>query len=214
MAYLKSEKDPAMNPPAPPNRRRTAVFAAIGLSLLGLAPTLLSGVGFAGESPYAPRKPFAAEPYVPPPPPESKVRLADNGDGTLTETGTGLMWTQKDCYADLGKCLNWRESREYVKSLRTGGHDDWRVPALKELYTIYDDTKENVMGWDRDKENPLHLDEKFADGAAYWYWAEDHENTQLHDCCALSFYFVQGFSNMRVFTMCAHGGVRAVRKAR
>jgi hypothetical protein len=124
------------------------------------------------------------------------------------------MWTVKDSYADLGQCLNWYQSYDYVKSLRTGWHSDWRMPTSYEMYGIYDDTIENVMAWDHDPENPLHLDTRFADGAAYWYWSGDKEDTDLTDCCAPDFYFVKGFSNVRRLTDCANGGVRAVRNAR
>ena len=158
-------------------------------------------------------EPYEAPPYVPPPPPKSKVQLTDNQDGTLTDNH-GLMWTQKDSYADLGQCLNWYQAYEYVKSLKTGGHSDWRMPTSWEMYGIYDDTIENVMAWDHDPENPLHLDTLFADGAAYWYWSGDKEDTDLTDCCAPAFYFVKGFSTVRVLSMCMNGGVRAVRNAR
>lgn len=113
---------------------------------------------------------YVAPPYVPPPPPVSRVHLTDNGDGTITD-GDGLMWTKKDSYADMGKCLNWYESEEYARQLMTGGYDDWRMPTVKELYGIYDDTLENVMGWDHDSEYPLRLSKLFADGAAHWYWS-------------------------------------------
>lgn len=162
---------------------------------------------------YVHDKPYESPPYVPPPPPQSKVHLTDNGDGTITDHH-GLMWTQKDSYADLGKCLNWKESFEYVGSLTTGGYKDWRMPTTWELYGIYDDTVENVIAWDHDPENPLHLNSLFADGAAYWYWSGDKQDTMLTDCCAPSFYFVKGFSNMRRLSMCTNGGVRAVRDTR
>ena len=158
-------------------------------------------------------EPYEAPHYVPPPPRQSKVHLTNNKDGTLTDQ-QGLMWTVKDSYADLGQCLNWYQSYDYVKSLKTGGHNDWRMPTTWEMYGIYDDTIENVMAWDHDLENPLHLDTLFADGAAYWYWSGDKEDTDLADCCAPSFYFVKGFSNVRVLSTCMNGGVRAVRNAR
>lgn len=155
---------------------------------------------------------YEAPPYVPPPPPVSKVHLTDNKDGTLTDQ-QGLMWTQKDSYADLGRCLNWYQSYDYVKSLKTGGYTDWYMPTTFELYDIYDDTIENVLAWDHNPENPLHLSTLFADGAAYWYWSRDKHDTDLADCCAPSFYFVKGISNVRILTTCMNGGVRAVRKA-
>ena len=168
---------------------------------------------FADIKNYIHDKPYEAPQYVPPPPPQSKVKLTDNQDGTLTDQ-QGLMWTHKDSYADLGQCLNWYQSYDYVQSLKTGGHNDWRMPTTWEMYGIYDDTIENVMAWDHDPENPLHLNTMFADGAAYWYWSGEKEDTDLADCCAPAFYFVKGFSNVRVLSMCTNGGVRAVRNAR
>lgn len=158
-------------------------------------------------------EPYVAPHYVPPPPPVSTVHLTDNQDSTLTDQN-GLMWTVKDSYADLGQCLNWYQSYDYVKSLKTGGHTDWRMPTTEEMDGIYDDTIENVLTWDHDPKNPLHLHTLFADGAAYWYWSGDKEDTDLTDCCAPAYYFVKGFSNVRRLTTCMNGGVRAVRNAK
>lgn len=57
----------------------------------------------------------------------------DDGDGTVTDLNTGLMWT-KYYY---GK-LSFDEGPEYIKTLRVGGYDDWRVPTIKELYSLMD----------------------------------------------------------------------------
>ncbi len=184
-------------------------FSALALFLLFAAGF---GEALAGIEDIGPPEPFVAEPYVPPPPRVSKVHLKDNGDGTLTDLDSGVMWAQADSYAELGHCLTWHASVEYVKRLRTGGHDDWQLPTLVELYSIYDDTKANIKAWDRDPDNPLALDEKFADGAAYWYWSADHKFTDLSDCCAHSFYFVQGMAHIRRFSYCQNGGVRAIRR--
>lgn len=165
-------------------------------------------------APYIQDQPYVAPPYVPPPPLESKIHLVDNGDGTLSAPDTHLMWAQKDSYSDLGKCLNWNESDAYVKQLRTGGYTDWRMPTLKEIFSIYDNTKETVIGWDHDEEYPMRISEKFADGAAYWVWTSEHEKTKLADCCAFSFYFVKGMVHVRRLNLCAGGGVRAVRNLR
>ena len=187
------------------------LFCFFFLVLLGLGMGGASWL-WADPSDYI-HEPYEAPPYVPPPPPQSKVHLTNNNDGTSTDQ-QGLMWTQEDSYADLGQCLNWYQSYDYVKKLKTGGHSDWRMPTSWEMYGIYDDTLENVMAWDHDSENPLHLHTMFADGAAYWYWSGDKEDTDLTDCCAPAFYFVKGFSNVRVLSTCMNGGVRAVRNVK
>lgn len=166
----------------------------------------------AEEMPCLQKPPYEAPEYIAPTkPPLSKSNLIDNRDGTITDLDTGLMWSQKDSYADLNKCLTWTESQKYVENLKTAKHTDWRIPTIKELATLFDNTQENVMAWDHDPEYPLALDKKFADGAAYWYWSSDCGTTVLTECCAKTLYFVNGVIEFRRFELCNNGGVRAVR---
>jgi hypothetical protein len=58
----------------------------------------------------------------------------DNGDGTVTDESTGLMW-QKD---DNGQGLLWKDSLEYSEKLEYAGYSDWRLPNAKELQSILD----------------------------------------------------------------------------
>lgn len=61
----------------------------------------------------------------------------DNGDGTISDRATGLMWQQSDS----GKGLDWQESLEYAQKMNKEsylGHNDWRVPNVKELQSIVD----------------------------------------------------------------------------
>ncbi|QPJ61605.1 MAG: DUF1566 domain-containing protein [Candidatus Nitronauta litoralis] len=159
-----------------------------------------------------PSAPYEAPPYVEPRP-ESKApsKLVDNRNGTITDPESGLIWTQKDSYADLNKCLTWPEAVQYVENLNTAGFSDWRLPTIKELLTIYDTSREGVLAWDKNPEYPLALDDKFSDGAAYWYWSNECGKTKLSECCAKSLYFVKGHINLRHFDLCNNGGVRAVR---
>ncbi|UCD10979.1 MAG: DUF1566 domain-containing protein [Nitrospinaceae bacterium] len=185
----------------------------------GLGFTLLILIGFfsAPASALDPscklEEPYEAPKFVPPPlePRESKTHLIDNGDGTLSDPDTGLMWAQKDSHADLKRCLNYPESLDYVNGLKTGSHSDWRIPTVKELATLYDDTQANVLAWDQNPDYPLALDKKFAAGAAYWYWSSDCGTTELTECCAKTVYFVNGQVHLRRFEICNSGGVRAVR---
>ncbi|MDQ8182932.1 DUF1566 domain-containing protein [Pelagicoccus sp. SDUM812005] len=55
----------------------------------------------------------------------------DNGDGTVSDLVTGLMWTQ-----DPGEKLSLAQARKKADKLTTGGHDDWRLPSIKELYSL------------------------------------------------------------------------------
>lgn len=61
--------------------------------------------------------------------------FTDNGDGTVTDNYTGLVW-QKIQNANL---VTWEEALAYANSLTLGGKSDWRVPNIKELYSISDE---------------------------------------------------------------------------
>lgn len=61
------------------------------------------------------------------------AELVDNGDGTLTDTKTGLMWQK----AEAGT-MTWKEAIEYSDSLVLAGHSDWRLPDPGELQSLFD----------------------------------------------------------------------------
>ncbi|MCF8507049.1 MAG: DUF1566 domain-containing protein [Caulobacter sp.] len=58
----------------------------------------------------------------------------DNGDGTVNDEATGLMWMQ----ADSGYGMDWQDALAYAESLSLAGYDDWRLPNIKELHSIAD----------------------------------------------------------------------------
>jgi hypothetical protein len=60
--------------------------------------------------------------------------FVDNGDGTISDLATGLMWAQ----ADSGAAYNWESALDYCEGLSLAGYDDWRLPNAKELQSIVD----------------------------------------------------------------------------
>lgn len=64
-------------------------------------------------------------------------QFQDNGDGTVTDLATGLMWQQ----ADDGVGRNWEEALDYSENLTLAGYDDWRLPNAHELQSIVDYTR-------------------------------------------------------------------------
>jgi len=58
--------------------------------------------------------------------------FTNNGNGTISDSDTGLMWQQ----ADAGVRLKWKEALAYCDSLSLGGHQDWRLPDIKELESL------------------------------------------------------------------------------
>ena len=64
----------------------------------------------------------------------------DNGDGTITDTATGLMWSE----ADSGEGMDWDDALAWVQHKNEEnylGYSDWRLPNAKELQSIVDYTR-------------------------------------------------------------------------
>lgn len=63
--------------------------------------------------------------------------FVDNGDGTITDNATGLMWMQNDSQEG----LNWENALSYAENLEFGNYSDWRLPNAKELQSLVDYTR-------------------------------------------------------------------------
>ncbi|MBU2997253.1 DUF1566 domain-containing protein [Cellulophaga baltica] len=56
----------------------------------------------------------------------------DNNDGTITDINTGLMWQKTPDF----ERHNFYDAFKYVDTLEIGGYTDWRLPTIKELYSL------------------------------------------------------------------------------
>lgn len=68
-------------------------------------------------------------------------RFTNHSNGTVTDTLTGLMWTQ-DAYFP-GQTRTWQQALDYVAGMNTGtnpnlGYTDWRMPNIAELLSLVD----------------------------------------------------------------------------
>jgi hypothetical protein len=61
--------------------------------------------------------------------------LTDNGNGTVTDNLTGLVWEQKTVESEQG-IYTFSEAVSYCDNLSLGGSDDWRVPTRREFSTL------------------------------------------------------------------------------
>jgi len=60
--------------------------------------------------------------------------FVDNGDDTVSDNATGLMWSQDDN----GETINWEAALAYTEVATTADYDDWRLPNAKKLQSIAD----------------------------------------------------------------------------
>ncbi len=59
----------------------------------------------------------------------------DNGDGTVTDLNSGLMWQKTP---DLDHKATYADAVAGAATFNLAGYDDWRLPAIKELYSLID----------------------------------------------------------------------------
>ncbi|MBF0551698.1 MAG: DUF1566 domain-containing protein [Deltaproteobacteria bacterium] len=80
----------------------------------------------------------------------------DNGDGTVTDINTGMMWQQTDD----GKTHNWSEACEYCKKIKLAGHADWHIPTVDQLGTIVDFSRINPA-----------INTTYFKSKSEWFWS-------------------------------------------
>jgi len=68
----------------------------------------------------------------------SGTRFTDNGDGTITDNATGLMWVANPTAAGVGGTYTWTDAISACENLSYAGYTDWRLPNVKELHSIVD----------------------------------------------------------------------------
>lgn len=72
-------------------------------------------------------------------------RFTDNGDGTVIDRLTGLVWAREPIIAADGFGYTWDDAFTVIAGLNTdgslAGHDDWRMPNVRELRSLTDYTR-------------------------------------------------------------------------
>lgn len=112
-------------------------------------------------------------------------RFTANGDGTVTDKNTGLMWAA----ADNGKYVDWQNAKQHCESYRGGGYRGWRMPTRNELAGLYGSafkgyelqclytgivkvpdqvTLSCFYLWSSDEEGPNASITDLRDGKQYW----------------------------------------------
>jgi len=79
----------------------------------------------------------------------------DNGNGTVTDLNTGLMWQK-----DPGDKVTWAQAVAGAATCRTGGYSDWRLPTIKQLYSLIEFS--GVSGFSAADSKP-YLDTRYFD---------------------------------------------------
>ena len=68
-------------------------------------------------------------------------RFIDNGNDTITDSQTSLIWFKKDSRQLMEKWIHLEKAIKFADEKNTenfGGFNDWRVPKLEDIKTIFD----------------------------------------------------------------------------
>jgi len=122
--------------------------------------------------------------------------FVSNGNGTITDTDTGLMWQQ----GERSSPTNWEGAIQYAETNLVAGYSDWRLPNIKELRSINDETLVNPS-----------VDTTYFPGVSasrYWSSTSMHGTTNkawFLDCQYGVASYVDKGSNLLV--RCVRGGI-------
>jgi len=60
-------------------------------------------------------------------------RFTDNGDGTVTDENTKMMWIKDPSHAGIGEIYTWNGALDAPESFSYAGYDDWQLPTVEQL---------------------------------------------------------------------------------
>ncbi len=139
-----------------------------------------------------------------------KLRFVDNGDGTLTDNETGLMWNKNDSFLDMDKWVTWEEAKVYCLELNKSllaGYDDWRMPTRKEAQSICDPANPVTDAYG----DTVYLVAGFPPGSGATCWTKTLNKNDKS--LAVRFQFYNGDYKWHKKGLRSHG-VRAVREVK
>jgi hypothetical protein len=106
----------------------------------------------------------------------------ENGDGTVTDQYTGLMWQQDTAEEQ----MTWEEALAYCENLSLADYDDWRLPNRNELQSLVD-KQPGLEG--------AAINKAFPDTYLNIYWTSTHKAAQPYWRHVWIVFFLNGMTN-------------------
>ena len=123
-----------------------------------------------------------------------------DSSGVVADSATGLAW--QDDYSDNGgeiKKASWQDALVYCKELSLGGKNDWRLPNIRELKSIVDDTKYNPA-----------INSVFTNVTSDGYWSATTTASDSSNAWSVTFYNGYDCWNSKTYEdyiRCVRGGL-------
>ena len=120
--------------------------------------------------------------------------LTDNGNGTVTDSGTLLTWQQGG-----NGPMTWAAALTYCEGLiLAGGQYDWRLPNIKELGSLADDSRVNPA-----------IDPLFTSTISSGYWSSTTVASSTSNAWNVNFsygYSPFSYKTSSNYVRCVRGG--------
>ena len=114
-------------------------------------------------------------------------RFIGNGDGTVTDNLTGLMWVKSPD----STTRRWSKALDYCNNLNFAGHTDWRLPNVNELESLVNADVPDTATW-------LNT-QGFTNVQSFYYWSSStsaYNTNRAWDVNMGSgsmYYFIKGY---------------------
>ena len=115
-------------------------------------------------------------------------------NGAVTDQRTGLVWQQQDD----GQQRAWEGAIAYCEGLPLANQDDWRLPNVKELESITDDSRTYPA-----------IDPIFTDTKAFNYWSSTSGASSSYFAWNVYFYYGNVYLNNKTssfYVRCVRSG--------
>lgn len=121
-------------------------------------------------------------------------RFVDNGDGTISDSDTGLMWQKCSLGLSGNRCNNgsatthnWQQALEAAQNNALAEYSDWRLPNIKELSSIAE----------QKCHNPAINSNYFPNTQSTYYWSASPESNGSSTAWNVHFYFGYAHNHYR-----------------
>ncbi len=120
---------------------------------------------------------------------EEVPNFIDNGDGTVSDTHSSLMWKKDDSYKEHSYGITWFEAHDYCEMMnekKFAGYDDWRLASTEEAKSLFSFVQSN-----QDKDGAeIHISNLFEEGGGHNTWT--YEEKPDYQQYAQKFSYVTG----------------------